>query len=142
MDDWGKLRHCLLYLKGTCHMKRYLLADSLTHIHWYADASYGVHWDSKGHSGAMMTMGMGALSNVSRKHKLDVGSSTESEVVSIAYVLGIMMWSKYFMEAQGYTIEKNVLDQDYNSTILPAKNGHMLSGKASKHIKNRFFPYY
>ena len=24
-DDWGKLRHGLMYLKGTLYMKRYLL---------------------------------------------------------------------------------------------------------------------
>ena len=54
VDDWGKLRHCLLYLKGTSHMKRYLSAESLSHIHWYVDASYGVHLDSKGHTGVMI----------------------------------------------------------------------------------------
>ena len=43
------------------------------------------------------------------------------------------------MEAQCYTIENIVLYQDNKSTILLAKNGHMLAGKASKHIKNRFF---
>ena len=60
-------------------------------------------------------------------------------MVSIADVLGVMMWSKYFMESQGYTIENNVLYQDNKSTILLAKNGRMLAGKASRHIKNIFF---
>ena len=53
-------------------------------------------------------------------------------------VLGVMMWCKYFMEEQGYTVESNVLCQDNKSTILLAKNGRMAAGKASKHIKNRF----
>ena len=86
-------------------MKRYLSTDSLSSIYWYLDASHDVHWDSKGYTGAMMTMGGGALLNVSRKHKVNVGSSTELEVVSIANVLGNMMWNKYFIEAQGYTIK-------------------------------------
>ena len=43
------------------------------------------------------------------------------------------------MESQGYTIENNILYQDNKSTILLAKNGRMLAGKNSKHIKNRFF---
>ena len=72
-------------------MKLYLPANDLSHIHWYVDASYGVHWDSKGHTGAMMTTDRGVLLNISRKHKLNVGSSTESELVSIADVLWIMM---------------------------------------------------
>ena len=32
-DDWGKLKNCLKYLKGTLHMKLYLTADSLSIIH-------------------------------------------------------------------------------------------------------------
>ena len=43
------------------------------------------------------------------------------------------------MEAQGHTIENNVLYQDNKSTILLAKDSRMLARKASKHIKNRFF---
>ena len=43
------------------------------------------------------------------------------------------------MEAQGYTIESNVLYQDNKSTILLAKNGRMSDGKNSRHIKNWFF---
>ena len=49
----------------------------------------------------MMSMGKGVIVNVSRRHKLNIGSSTESESVSIADVLGVMTWCKYFMEAQG-----------------------------------------
>ena len=137
-DDWGKLKHGLMYLKGTLHMKRHMKADSLSMIRWWVDASYGVHWDCKGHTGAMMSMGKGALVNIARKHKLNTGSSTEAELVSIADVLGMMIWCKYFMEAQGYAIENNILYQDNKSTILLAKNGRMGSGKNSKHIKNRF----
>ena len=49
------------------------------------------------------------------------------------------MWCKYFTEAQGYTIDNNILYQDNKSTILLAKNGRMSAGKNSKHINNRFF---
>ena len=86
-----------------------------------------------------MSMGKGAIVNVSRRHKLNAGSSTESELVSIADVLGVMIWCKYFMEAQGYTIDNNLLYQDNKSTILLAKNGRMSAGKASRHIHHRFF---
>ena len=76
-----------------------------------------------------MSMGKGAIVSVSRKHKLNVGSSTEAELVSIADVLGMIMWCKYFMEAQGYTIDSNLLYQDNKSTILLAKNGRMSAAK-------------
>ena len=86
-----------------------------------------------------MSMGKGAIVNISRKHKMNVGSSTESKLVSIADVLGIILWCKYFVEAQGYTIESNLLYQDNKSTILLAKNGRMSAWKNSKHIKDRVF---
>ena len=59
-----------------------------------------------------MSMGKGSVVNISRKHKMNFGSSTESELVSVADLLGMMLWYKYFMEAQGYTIENNILYQD------------------------------
>ena len=90
-DDWGKLRHGLMYLKGTLHIKRYLTADNLSNIIWWVYGSFRVRWDSKGHTSAMMSMGKGAIVNIARKHKMNVGSSTESELVSIADVLGMIM---------------------------------------------------
>ena len=121
------------------HTNRYLTADNISNIVWWVDGSFGVHWDSKGHTGATMSMGKGAIVNIARKHNMNVGSSTESELVSIDGVLGMIMWCKYFMESQGYTIESNVLYQDNKSTILLAKIGRMPDGKNSRHIKNRFF---
>ena len=91
-----------------------------------------------GHNGAMMSMGKGDILNILRNHKMNVDISTESELVSITDVLGIIGWCRYFMEAQGYTIENKILYQDNKSTILLSKNGRMLAGKNSKHIKNRF----
>ena len=49
------------------------------------------NWDSKGHTGAMMSMVMGAIVNISRKHKMNVASSTESKLASITYVIGMIM---------------------------------------------------
>ena len=65
-DEWGKLKHGLKYLKGTLYMKRHMSEDSLNMIKWWVDASYGVHWDSKGHTRAMISIGNGAIVNVSR----------------------------------------------------------------------------
>ena len=108
-DDWGKLKHSLGYLKGTLYMKRHMKEDSLSMIRWRVDASHGVHWDCKGRIRAMMSMGKGSTVNISRKHKLNTGSSTEAELVSITDVLGMMMWCKYCMEVQGYTIKNKIL---------------------------------
>ena len=42
-DDWGKLRHGLMYLKGTLYMKQYIGAESLCIVKWWVNASSGVH---------------------------------------------------------------------------------------------------
>ena len=73
-DDWMKLKHWLMYLKGTLHMKRHMKVESLIMIRWWVDASYRVYWDCMFHAGVMMSMGKGALVNIARKHKLNTGS--------------------------------------------------------------------
>jgi len=75
-DDWGKLKRVLKYLNGTKHMKLKFMVDNLSIIKWWIDASYNIHWDARGHNGAMMTMGKGAIISNSNKQKLNVGSST------------------------------------------------------------------
>ena len=87
----------------------------------------------------MMSMVKGSIVNIFRKHKMTVASSTELELVGIADVLGMIMWCKYFMESQGYTIENNILYQDNKSNIMLSNNERMTAGKNIKHIKNRFF---
>ena len=39
VDDWGKLRRVLKYLKGTKHMKLTLTVNDLSMIRWSVDAS-------------------------------------------------------------------------------------------------------
>lgn len=61
-DDWKKLGRLIGYLKGTLHLKLHLsCADGISVIKWWVDASYGIHHDMKSHSGAVMTLGNGAV---------------------------------------------------------------------------------
>ena len=77
-----------MHLKGTLHMKTCLRADSLSTVMGCVDGSCGVHWDSKRQTGAAMTMGKGAIINMSGKHKLNVGSYAHADLVSILDALG------------------------------------------------------
>jgi hypothetical protein len=43
------------------------------------------------------------------------------------------------MEAQGYSIERNVLYQDNKSAILLETNGQRSAGKRSRHLNIRYF---
>jgi len=48
-------------------------------------------------------------------------------------------WTRYFMKAQGYDVQDNVLFQDNKSSILLEKNGKASSSKRTKHINIQYF---
>jgi hypothetical protein len=48
-------------------------------------------------------------------------------------------WTRYFMKAQGYDVNDNVLSQDKKSSILLEKNGKASSSKRTKHINIQYF---
>ena len=98
-----------------------------------------IHPNMRGHTGAVMSMGQGAALSMSSKQKLVARSSTESELIGVHDGLPLIMWSKQFMEAQGYPIKDVILYQDNKSTILLEKNGRASSSKRTKHINIRYF---
>ena len=140
-DDWSKLVRMIKYLNGTKELWLTLSAGNLSIIKWYVDASFAVHADFKSHTGAVMQFdgGKGAIQSKSRKQKLNTESSCISELVSCHDVSGPMLWTKQFMESQGYEIEKNILYQDNKSTILLLKHGRRSSGQRTRAINVRYF---
>jgi hypothetical protein len=74
-----------------------------------------------------------------KKQKINTRSSTESELVGADYTMPGVMWTRYFMEAQGHDIEENILLQDNLSTMLLEKNGKQSSSKRTQHIRVRYF---
>ena len=77
--------------------------------------------------------------STSKKHKLNTTSSTEAELVSVHDVMPQVLWTRYFLQAQGYNVTDNVVFQDNQSTILLEKNGKASSGKRTRHINIRYF---
>ncbi len=139
-DDWGKLKRVLTYLHSTCSLKLTLFAELLSIIWWYADASHQTHKDYHGHTGAILTLGHGAVSSSSTKQKLNTKGSTKTKIVGLFDETSDILWTCNFYEAQGYyTITANNVYQDNMSTLLLAKNGHILSSKCTKHIKAKYF---
>jgi hypothetical protein len=138
-DDWGKLKMVLKYLNGTKYLKLNLSVDNLGVLKWFVDGAHNVHWDCKGHGGAMFTMGKGAISSYSRKVKLSTRSSTKTELVVADMYMLELLWTLYFIQNQGYGAECVGLHLDNISTQLLMKNGRYSSGKKTKHIKAEFF---
>ena len=93
----------------------------------------------KSHTGATMSLGKGAVYSTSTRQKLNTISSTEAELVGVADVVPMVIWTGYFLEGQGYKVTDNIVYQDNKSTMLMAKNGKVSSGKGTKHINIRYF---
>ena len=138
-DDWGKLKRVLKYLNGTRHLHLTLSVDSLSSIKWYIDGSHQIHDDCRGHTGSLMTLGHGAISSTSRKQKINTKSSTETELVAVHDKLGDVLWMRYFLECQGYSIDENVIFQDNMSTLSLEKNGRVSGSNRTKHIKAKYY---
>jgi hypothetical protein len=138
-SDWQKLIQLLEFLNATRDEELTLAADNLTVIKWYVDASFAVHPDFKSHTGGAMTFGQGAVQSISRKQKINTKSSTTAELVAADDVSTMILWTKLFLEEQGYEIEKNILYQDNKSAILLEQNGKRSSSKRTRALNIRYF---
>jgi hypothetical protein len=138
-DDWRKLNRLLKYINGTRKDKLILSADDLHIIKWYVDCAFAVHPDFKSHTGGNMTYGQGTPISMSRKQKLNTRSSTEAELVGPDDMSTLILWTRLFMQQQGYEIERNILYQDNKSTILLERNGKKSSSKRTRAINIRYF---
>jgi hypothetical protein len=108
-------------------------------VKWWVDASFAVHPDMKSHTGGVMTLGKGAMYGTSTRHKINTKSSTEAELVGINDVMPQVLWTRYFLEAQGYGVQESIIYQDNQSTMLLAENGKASSSRRTRHINIRYF---
>jgi hypothetical protein len=51
----------------------------------------------------------------------------------------MVLWTKLFIEHQGYPVNENILYQDNRSTILLAENGRRSAGRRSRALNIRYF---
>lgn len=138
-DDWNKLAHLMRYIRGTKDLPLVLSANGTGILKWWIDASYAVHWNMRGHTGGGLSMGRGFPITHSGKQKLNTRSSTECEVVGVDDLMPAILWTRMFLEAQGYGVKENIIYQDNQAAMLLEKNGKASSGKRTKHIAIRYF---
>jgi hypothetical protein len=138
-DDYKKLTRVMKYLRATISIPLTLEADGSNIIKWWVDASYGVHPDMRSHTGGVLTLGKGAVYATSTRQKIGTKSSTEAELVGVSDVISQVIWTRYFLEAQGYSVSDSVVYQDNQSAMLMEKNGRFSSGKRTRHINIRYF---
>ena len=140
VDDWKKLLRMLKYLEKFKDLELTLEADptGVLVCRWYPDAAFAVHPDMKSHTGAILSVGKGAVNTVSAKQKLNTKSSTEAELVGADDVVMKALWTRYFLQEQGYE-SQTIIYQDNKSAILLEENGTQSSGSRTRHINIRYF---
>ena len=81
-------------------------------LKWWVDAFYAAHDNMQGHIGGTMSMvkdGRGSIISISKKQRLNIKSSTEAELIGEDNAMPQMICTRYFMEAQRYGIDNNIL---------------------------------
>jgi hypothetical protein len=106
------------YLRGTRMLPLILSANGTGILKWWVDAAFAVHPNMQGHSGGSLSLGRGFPIVSSTKQKLNTRSSMESEIVGADDFMPAVCWTRYFMEAQGYQVQDNILFEDNKSAIF------------------------
>ena len=127
------------YIQDTQYLPLILEDDDSGVLKWYIDGSFAIHNDMKSHTGINLTMGKGTIYGGSLKHKLNSKISTEAELISVSDGINQVLWTKYFLECQGYEVNSSTIYQDNEASILLKRNGKRSSKKGTRHINIRYF---
>ena len=138
-DDYKTLTWMIRYLCGTKGLILTLWTNDNGIVRWWIDASYTVHDNTKGHTGVTLSQGKGGIYSGSWKQRLVARSSTESELIGVYDVLPQILWTKQFLEEQGWMDSATIVYQDNTSSILLERNGQSSSTKWTKHRNIRYF---
>jgi len=106
----------LNYLNFTRHLGcRPWDSDGTVGLHVYCDALFAVHPDAKSVGGVYASLGTGPIWCKCGKQKLVSRSSTEAELVALSDGVSLALWTKSFLEEQGYKV-RGELYEDNQST--------------------------
>lgn len=137
-DDWSKMVRLVQYIRKTKDLGIRLSGETSLSVTAFIDASYAVHWDLKSHTGAIITLGKGPVYAKSGIQRLNTTSSAESELVALSDSTGQILWTRQFLEHQGYNVGPATIYEDNQSAIKLAENGRSNSSR-TRHIAIRYF---
>lgn len=89
--------------------------------------------------GAAISLGKGVITLLSHKWKLNTKRSTEAELLGLDETLSRILWTNYFIIAQGYPIDECQVYQDKQSDMLLEINGKDSSGSRTHHMNIKYF---
>jgi len=136
-EDQAKLESLLGYLKRTMTQKLYLHAFTSRQLLAFIDAAFALHFfDSKSHTGVIITMGGVVIYISSRKQKCIAKSPTEAELVGLTDNLGLVeLFHEFLSFLFGEPIPLPIIYQDSTSVISLVTRGGGVT--RTKHMRAR-----
>ena len=89
--------------------------------------------------GDTVSFGRGSVTGIEKKQNINAKISTEAELIGADNSMPQMLWTRYLIEAQSFTVEKNVLLWDKLSSVLLDRNGMEYISNWTKHIRVRCY---
>ena len=140
VDDIEKLQRLVRYINATRGTGVVLMpgAGGIT-VKLFVDASYGVHYDGKSHTGSCVVIGdVGAVHCRSSKQLIVTKSSTEAELVGLSDSANQGIFIRNFLISQGYKMAPVTILQDNQSCMALIERGRS-GAERTRHIHIRYF---
>ena len=127
------------YHEITWYLPLTIYIDNLHVIKWYVDLAFAVNTYLHSHTSIMYKMGKCFVYGSSGGGGINTTSFTKSKLVGVRYALPQVLWTRNFLEAQGYYIKESVLYQDNQITIRLCVNIQGSSSNLTYHINIFYF---
>ena len=109
---WAKLVHLIKYIRVTSNFPLILSSDGSGILKWYIDGSFVVYPNMRGNTGGGLSMGIIFTIVSSTKQKLNTQSSTETQFVEVDGCMSDVIFTRYWLDDQGYYVFYNIVFQD------------------------------
>ena len=132
-NDWEKLRRAIKYLNGKnlnwyCQQTITLVCCCIIYNSWWLKRTYRLNFD----------IGVRGKNKFFNEIKINQKHLTGAELVGMDDAIPQILWTRYFMECQGYMIKENLVFHDNTSLIILEMNGKTSSTQRTKHTKVRY----
>jgi hypothetical protein len=107
VSDYHKLGGTIKYLRNTIFKPLVLGWDGSRLLTWSVDVSFAIDIDMRSHTGAVLSIGQGAMMSMSSKQKINTKSSTEAELVGVDDAMNFVVWIQLFMGEQLKTVSSD-----------------------------------
>ena len=81
-----------------------------------------------------MSLDKGNVISGSTKQKINMRSSTETELVAADDYVSMLLWTNYFLKGQGYKFSDILLYQNDQSKYFLEKNRRLSNSKRTKQL--------